>query len=154
MLSDKEYVKPLSVLLVEDHDADIELTREAFEDARILVNMGVGRDGEEAMRLVQAVAEGKREWPDLILLDLNLPKIDGLEVLKFVKSHQTLRTIPVVILTSSRSPKDIGSAYAEYANSVISKPLDPVEFLRIVQGLKDYWVTIVRLPKYQGDLRP
>ena len=151
MLSDKEYVKPLSVLLVEDHDADIELTREAFEDARILVNMGVGRDGEEAMQLVQAVAAGEREWPDLILLDLNLPKIDGLEVLKFVKSHESLRTIPVVILTSSRSPKDIGTAYAEYANSVISKPLDPVEFLRIVQGLKDYWVTIVRLPKYQGD---
>ncbi len=151
MLSDKEYVKPLSVLLVEDHDADIELTREAFEDARILVSMDVGRDGEEAMRLVQAIAAGQREWPDLILLDLNLPKIDGLEVLKFVKSHQTLRTIPVVILTSSRSPKDIVSAYAEYANSVISKPLDPVEFLRIVQGLKDYWVTIVRLPKYQRD---
>ncbi len=151
MLSDKEYVKPLSVLLIEDHDADIELTREAFEDARILVNMGVGRDGEEAMQLVQAVAAGEREWPDLILLDLNLPKIDGLEVLKFVKSHESLRTIPVVILTSSRSPRDIGSAYSEYANSVISKPLDPVEFLRIVQGLKDYWVTIVRLPKYQGD---
>ncbi len=151
MLSDTEFVKPLSVLLVEDHDADIELTREAFEDARILVNMGVGRDGEEAMQLVQAVAAGEREWPDLILLDLNLPKIDGLEVLKFVKSHESLRTIPVVILTSSRSPKDIGSAYAEYANSVISKPLDPVEFLRIVQGLADYWVTIVRLPKYQGD---
>lgn len=151
MLSDTEFVKPLSVLLVEDHDADIELTREAFEDARILVNMGVGRDGEEAMQLVQAVAAGEREWPDLILLDLNLPKIDGLEVLKFVKSHESLRTIPVVILTSSRSPRDIGSAYAEYANSVISKPLDPVEFLRIVQGLADYWVTIVRLPKYQGD---
>lgn len=151
MLSDTEFVKPLSVLLVEDHDADIELTREAFEDARILVNMDVGRDGEEAMQLVQAVAAGEREWPDLILLDLNLPKIDGLEVLKFVKSHESLRTIPVVILTSSRSPKDIGSAYAEYANSVISKPLDPVEFLRIVQGLADYWVTIVRLPKYQGD---
>lgn len=151
MLSDTEYVKPLSVLLIEDHEADIELTREAFEDARILINMGVGRDGQEAMQLVQAAAAGEREWPDLILLDLNLPKIDGLEVLKFVKSHESLRTIPVVILTSSRSPRDISTAYAQYANSVISKPMDPNEFLRIVQGLKDYWVTIVRLPKHQGD---
>ncbi|MGB0969803.1 MAG: response regulator [Mycobacterium sp.] len=151
MLSDKGYGKPLSVLLIEDHDADIELTREAFEDARILVSLCVGRDGEEAMQLVQAAAAGEREWPDLILLDLNLPKIDGLEVLKYVKSHETLRTIPVVILTSSTSPKDIGSAYEQYANSVISKPMDPIEFLRIVQGLKDYWVTIVRLPKSQGD---
>jgi CheY-like chemotaxis protein len=137
---------PLRVLLVEDSEPDVVLTTEAFDDARIAVEVLVAKDGRVAHDLLVQAGSGERPVPELILLDLNLPKIDGLEILDFVKSHPVLMVIPVIVMTSSRSPADLRAAYERHANSFISKPLDAEEFLTAVRGIEDYWVTIVRLP--------
>jgi CheY-like chemotaxis protein len=122
------------------------LTTEAFDDAKIAVEVLVAKDGRVAHDLLVQAGSGERPVPELILLDLNLPKIDGLEILEFVKSHPVLMVIPVIVMTSSRSPADLRAAYERHANSFISKPLDAEEFLTAVRGIEDYWVTIVRLP--------
>jgi two-component system response regulator len=145
MMSDFD-AHPLRVLLVEDSEPDVVLTTEAFEDAKIAVEVLVAKDGRVAHDLLVQAGSGERPIPELILLDLNLPKIDGLEILDFVKSHPVLMVIPVIVMTSSRSPADLRAAYERHANSFISKPLDAEEFLTAVRGIEDYWVTIVRLP--------
>jgi chemotaxis family two-component system response regulator Rcp1 len=135
------------VLLVEDSPGDVRLTREAFKDAKLHVNLHVASDGIEAMAFLNregAYAGAPR--PDLILLDLNLPKKDGRQVLQEIKATPTLMTIPVVILTTSDSEEDVLRTYRLHANCYISKPVDLEGFLRVVQSIDDFWLSIVKLP--------
>ncbi|MHB1048165.1 MAG: response regulator [Thermoanaerobaculia bacterium] len=143
---------PIEILLVEDNPADVRLTREALKDAKVLNNLSVVMDGEEAMAFLRRQgrhAEAPR--PDLILLDLNLPRKDGREVLAEVKEDESLRSIPVVILTTSKSEADILRSYDLHANCYISKPVGLEEFLRVVESIEDFWLSVVRLP---SDKRP
>lgn len=145
MVTGPSFVPPL-VLLIEDSPADVVLTTEAFEDARIAVDLVVATDGSAALALLDEAARGERRLPDLILLDLNLPRVHGLEVLERVKAHPALRLVPVVVMTTSSSPDDVRAAYERHANSFITKPIDPGQFLTVIRGIEDYWITIVRLP--------
>lgn len=138
----------IHILLVEDNEGDIVLTREALTTGKIKNRISVVRDGEEALHFLHR--EGKfmtAEKPDLILLDINLPKIDGIEVLTEIKEDDDLKSIPVVILTTSSSEKDVSAAYKNHANCYITKPVDLEKFLQIVTAIEDYWISIVRLPK-------
>ncbi len=140
--------KPVEVLLIEDNPGDVRLTKEAFREGKVINNLHVAVDGEEAMQFVRR--EGKFQdvpRPDLILLDLNLPKKDGREVLEEIKSDDDLKCIPVVILTTSRSEEDIIRTYNSHANCYITKPVDLNQFLNVVESIEDFWVTMVKLPK-------
>jgi chemotaxis family two-component system response regulator Rcp1 len=138
---------PIEVLLVEDSPGDVRLTREAFKDAKVHVNLNVASDGAEAMDFLNR--EGKHAQaprPDLILLDLNLPRKDGREVLEEVKESPTLKSIPVVILTTSASDADILRSYRLHANCYITKPVSLDGFLEVVKSIDDFWLTVVKLP--------
>jgi CheY-like chemotaxis protein len=137
----------IEVLLVEDSPGDVRLTREAFKDAKVHVNLHVASDGAEAMAFLGR--EGKYAnvpRPDLILLDLNLPKKDGREVLEEIKQSPTLKSIPVVILTTSASGADIQQSYQRHANCYITKPVDLEGFLKVVKSIDSFWLTVVKLP--------
>jgi two-component system, chemotaxis family, response regulator Rcp1 len=137
----------LQVLLVEDNPGDVRLTREAFKDAKVHLELNVVGDGVEAMDyLHQRGRYTESSRPDLILLDLNLPRKDGRDVLAEVKGHPLLKTIPVVILTTSASDVDIESSYLLHANCYISKPVDMEGFLTVVKSIDDFWLSVVRLP--------
>jgi len=141
------YAGPLEVLLVEDSVGDVRLTREAFKDAKVHINLHVAADGVEAMAFLQR--EGKHAnvpRPDLILLDLNLPKKDGREVLKEIKASTTLGSIPVVILTTSASEADILRSYRLHANCYITKPVNLEGFLEVVKSIDNFWLSVVKLP--------
>ena len=139
------------ILLIEDSPSDVELTQEALAQAKIANELFVVRDGEEAMEfLEQRGAHSDAPRPDLILLDLNLPRKDGREVLKEIKENTTLSAIPVVILTTSASDEDILRSYELRANSYIRKPVDLEQFTHIVQSIDEYWLGIVRLPPKGG----
>jgi two-component system, chemotaxis family, response regulator Rcp1 len=138
---------PIEVLLVEDSAGDVRLTREAFKDAKVHINLHVAADGIDAMAFLKREgrhAEALR--PDLILLDLNLPRKDGREVLKEIKESPTLGIIPVVILTTSGSEEDILRTYRLHANSYITKPVDLEGFLKVVQSIDSFWLSVVKLP--------
>jgi len=138
---------PIEILLVEDSPGDVRLTREAFKDAKVLINLNVASDGVEAMAYLGR--EGKHAnapRPDLILLDLNLPKKDGREVLAELKESPALKCIPVVILTTSASAADIQGSYLHYANCYITKPVDLEGFLKVVRSIDSFWMSVVRLP--------
>jgi two-component system, chemotaxis family, response regulator Rcp1 len=138
---------PIQVLLVEDNPGDVRLTREAFRDAKMHLDLHVVGDGVEAMEfLLQEGGFSERPRPDLILLDLNLPRKDGREVLAEIKNHPTLKSIPVVVLTTSASDADIEKSYLLHANCYISKPVELEGFLTVVQSIDDFWLTVVRLP--------
>ncbi len=138
---------PIQVLLVEDNPGDAQLTRIALEDGKMHINLSVVDDGVEAMAFLRKQAAYARSpHPDLILLDLNLPKKDGREVLAEIKADQALRRIPVVILTTSQAEEDIIKAYNLCANCYISKPVDFDQFIKIVKSIEDFWFTIVKLP--------
>jgi chemotaxis family two-component system response regulator Rcp1 len=139
---------PIAVLLVEDSPGDVRLTREAFKDAKVLINLHVASDGVEAMAFL--AREGKHAdapRPDLILLDLNLPKKDGREVLSELKESPTLKSIPVVILTTSASEADIHGSYQHHANCYITKPVDLDGFLKVVKSIDSFWLSVVKLPR-------
>jgi chemotaxis family two-component system response regulator Rcp1 len=138
---------PIQVLLVEDNPGDVRLTREAFRDAKMHLDLHVANDGIEAMEFLlrQGDFSGSPR-PDLILLDLNLPRKDGREVLAEIKGNPALKTIPVVILTTSASDADIERSYLLHANCYISKPVDLEGFLSVVHSIDDFWLTVVRLP--------
>jgi len=141
-------ISPLEILLVEDNPGDIRLTEEGFKEAKICNNLNVVTDGLEVMRFLRR--EGKytnAPCPDLILLDLNLPKKDGREVLAEIKEDPLLRRIPVIVLTTSRAEEDILKTYDLHVNCYITKPVDLEQFLEIVRGIQDFWLTIVKLPK-------
>jgi two-component system, chemotaxis family, response regulator Rcp1 len=140
-------MKDVHILLVEDNEGDIILTQEALTDAKIKNKVSVARDGEDAINLLnRAVEAGGINLPDLILLDINLPKIDGKEVLQYIKGESTLRKIPVVMLTTSSSQLDITDAYDHHANCFITKPVDLNKFFEVVRMIEDFWITIVKLP--------
>ena len=139
---------PIEVLLVEDSLGDVRLTQEAFKDAKVHINLHVAPDGAEAMAFLKR--EGKYASvarPDLILLDLNLPKKDGRRVLEEIKESVTLRTIPVVILTTSASEADVLRSYHLHANCYITKPVDLEGFLKVVKSIDQFWLSVVQLPR-------
>lgn len=144
---DKPLVRPIDILLVEDNPGDADLAREALEDSKLLNELRVVEDGEQAMAYLRregAYAEAVR--PDLILLDLNLPKKDGREVLAEIKADPTLRRIPVVVLTTSRAEEDVMRSYDLHANCYVTKPIDLSQFIHVVHQIEEFWLSIVQLP--------
>lgn len=140
-------VRPVEILLVEDNPGDARLTREAFKEARVASHLSVVGDGVEALAFLRR--QGKfaaAARPDMILLDLNLPKKSGLEVLADVKIDSELRRTPVVILSTSQAEQDISRSYDLYANSYITKPVNLEEFIEVVKSLERFWLATVRLP--------
>lgn len=138
---------PIEILLVEDNPGDARLAQEALRDAKVRNNLHWVQDGVETMAFLRQ--EGKYSEvprPDLILLDLNLPKKDGREVLTEIKSDESLRRIPVVILTVSADEQDILDTYDNHANCYITKPLDLGQFMEVVKSIEEFWLTIVKLP--------
>ncbi|TAN62821.1 response regulator [bacterium] len=143
----QERNKLIEILMVEDNPADVRLTREAFKDAKMLNNMHVTIDGEEAMEFLRRAGKFKTApRPDLILLDLNLPKKDGREVLAEIKNDPELKRIPVVVLTTSDDERDIFKAYDLHVNAYITKPVDLDQFMKIVEAVEDFWLSVVKLP--------
>jgi CheY-like chemotaxis protein len=139
---------PLEVLLVEDNPGDVRLTREAFRDAQALIRLHVAFDGVDAMEFLnRQAAHAGVPRPDLILLDLNLPRMDGREVLAHIKKDDSLRMIPVVILTTSEDEADIVKSYELQANCYLKKPVEFEAFERLVRSINDFWLTTVRLPQ-------
>ena len=140
--------KPVEILLVEDNPGDVRLTEEVLMEGKVRNNLQVVGDGVEAMAFLRrenSYAEAPR--PDLILLDLNLPKKDGREVLQEIKADLQLKTIPVVVLTTSAADEDILRSYDLCANCYITKPVDLDQFIRVVRAIETFWLTIVSLPK-------
>ena len=138
---------PIEILLVEDNPGDVRLTREALKDAKMLNRLHVVEDGETALNFLHRREQYEQvPRPDLILLDLNLPGTNGREVLADIKADEALKTIPVVILTTSRAEEDILKAYKLHANCYITKPVDFVQFIRVVKVIETFWLTIVALP--------
>ncbi len=140
-------VEPIEILLVEDSPGDADLAREALETTKVRNTLHVVRDGEEAMDFLRR----KGKWanaprPGLVLLDLNLPKMDGRQVLAEIKQDPDLRRIPVVILTISKEEADVLRSYDLHANCYITKPIDLGQFLEVVRSIEEFWLTIVRLP--------
>jgi CheY-like chemotaxis protein len=137
----------IEILLVEDNPGDVRLTREALKEAKVGNNLHVVEDGVAAMSFLRREAEfSEVPRPDLILLDLNLPKKDGREVLEEIKADNSLKTIPVVVLTTSHAEEDIVRSYDLHANCYVTKPVDLDQFIHIVKSIEDFWLTIVRLP--------
>jgi two-component system, chemotaxis family, response regulator Rcp1 len=139
---------PIEILLVEDNPGDARLTQEALRDAKVRNNLRVVADGVEAMTFLRR--QGKHAAvpkPDLILLDLNLPKKDGREVLEEIKQDDQLRLIPVVILTTSQAEKDIAESYRLRANAFVTKPVDLEQFLKVVKSIEHFWLEIVKLAR-------
>lgn len=138
---------PIEILLVEDNPADVRLTKEALHDSRILNELCVVGDGAAAIDYLEKSGKGgQHSIPDLILLDLNLPKLNGQEVLRRIKQHEYWKLIPVVVLTTSSAQEDIQSCYAHHVNCYITKPLGFDAFLEAVKQIEDFWLTLVRLP--------
>lgn len=140
-------IKPVEILLVEDNPGDVRLTKEALKESKIYNNLHTVYDGVEAMDFLLKKGKYKKaKKPDLILLDLNLPKKDGREVLAEVKEENNLRRIPVVILTTSEADEDIMKTYNLHANCYITKPVDMNQFIKVVKSIGDFWFSIVKLP--------
>lgn len=139
--------RPINILLVEDNPGDVELTEDALRRSKVATKVSVVTDGEDAMDYLRRQSAYQDEtMPDLVLLDLNLPRKDGMEVLKEMKDDPTLRHIPVVVLTTSEAERDILASYELGANCFISKPVDLTEFRKVVESIDDFWFTIVKLP--------
>ncbi len=140
-------MEPIHILLVEDNDGDILLTKEAFENVKFLTRLSVVKDGKEAMDFL--TNQGKyidAELPDMLLLDINLPKRNGHEVLEFIKGNEALQHIPVIMLTTSSSPSDIDMAYKNHVNCYITKPFEAHSFLDMIATIENFWLSIVKLP--------
>jgi len=138
---------PIEVLLVEDNPGDARLTRIALEDSKISINLNVVEDGVEAMAFLRRQEKyAQVPHPHIVLLDLNLPKKDGREVLAEIKSDENLKRIPVVVLTTSQAQEDVVKAYNLSANCYITKPVDFDQFVKIVRCIEDFWFVIVKLP--------
>jgi two-component system, chemotaxis family, response regulator Rcp1 len=138
---------PIEILLVEDSPGDVRLTKEALRESKLKNNLHVVGDGAEAMDFLYKKGKyADMPRPDLVLLDLNLPKKDGREVLAEIKADENLRAIPVVILTVSKSEEDIHKSYGLHANCYIVKPIDFYQFITVVKAIENFWFTIVKLP--------
>lgn len=146
-MSNEPLSRPADFLLVEDNPGDVRLTQEALKSHKVQNNLHVVGDGEEAMAFLRRqgkYADAPR--PDIILLDLNLPRKDGREVLSEIKSDPSLKTIPVVIITSSEAEQDVIKSYNLNANCYVTKPVNLDQFIKVVQSINDFWLTIVKLP--------
>ena len=142
----------VEILLVEDSPGDVRLTREAFKEGKLANRLHVVSDGEEALAFLHRQGPYRDAVrPDLILLDLNLPKKDGREVLALIKADDELKRIPVVVLTTSRAEQDILKAYDLHANCYITKPVDLDQFLLVVKTVEEFWLTLVKLPRESGE---
>jgi len=142
-------LRPLNILLVEDNPADIRLTREAFKDGKIKNNLSVAMDGEEALLFLKKEGQySATSTPDIdiVLLDLNLPKKDGREVLAEAKADPVLKRIPIIILTTSSAEQDILTTYSNHANCYIMKPVDFNHFTNVVRTIEEFWLSLVKLP--------
>ncbi|HXG04184.1 MAG TPA: response regulator [Candidatus Binatia bacterium] len=140
--------RPVEILLVEDNPADVRLTREALRDAKVANTLHVVEDGEAAVQFLRRQGRyAGAPRPDVILLDLNLPRRSGHEVLADVKADPKLRSIPIVVLTTSQAEEDILTAYRLHANCYISKPVDLIQLTKVVRAIDDFWFTVVTLPR-------
>jgi CheY-like chemotaxis protein len=138
-------MKGINILLVEDNEGDILLTTEAFEESRIINKITTIRDGKAAINLFEGLTN-KEEIPNLVLLDINLPKMSGHEVLMYIKSSEKYKSIPVIMLTTSSSEKDILACYENHVNCYITKPIDVTDFMKAITKIEDFWVNIVSIP--------
>ena len=148
-IDDTGGLRPIEVLLVEDDPGDVLMTREAFADYKVANNLSVVNNGVEAMSFLRK--EGPyvdAPTPDLILLDLNLPRMDGREVLAAIKADVALKSIPVVILTTSEAEEDVLRSYNLYANAYVTKPVDFEQFVEVVRRIDDFFLSVVRLPQH------
>ena len=140
-------VRPVEILMVEDNPGDVRLTQEALKTGRVLNHLAVARDGIEAMEYLHKTGRFRNACsPDLVLLDLNLPKKDGRAVLAEIKSDEKLKLIPVVVLTTSKAEEDIIRSYKLHANCYVTKPIDFPQFVSVVRSIEDFWFTVVKLP--------
>lgn len=148
MTQPSEGEREIQVLLVEDDPGDVLMTREAFQDHKLRNELHVVNDGEQALQFLRQEGEfAGRPRPDLVLLDLNLPRMDGREVLQAIKSDPELSSIPVVVLTTSEAEDDVLHSYSLHANAYVTKPVDFERFINVVRQIDDFFVTIVRLPR-------
>jgi len=146
-MNNESILRPIEILLVEDNPGDIRLTTEALKEQKMYNGLNVVTDGVEAMAYLRKEGRySKVTRPDLILLDLNLPKKDGREVLKEIKTDDNLKSIPVVVLTVSKSEEDILKSYNLHANCYITKPVDLTQFLKVAKSVQEFWFTMVKLP--------
>jgi len=145
-------VEPIKILLVEDQPADVRLTEEVFKAGKVANELHVAGDGEQAMRFLRREGEhAEAPRPDLVILDLNLPRMDGREVLQAIKSDDALKKIPVLVLTTSAAERDILQAYERHVNAYITKPIDLDDFVAVVRSIEEFWLSIVRLPDGLGE---
>ncbi len=147
MYNRADSARPIELFLVEDNPGDIRLAKEMFKEIKLKLNLTVAEDGVQAMDYLKKVCSDSRmPRPDLIILDLNLPKKDGREVLAEIKTSEELKRIPVIVLTSSTSAEDVNNAYGEHANCYVAKPVDLDEFARIIKIIEEFWFKTVILP--------
>jgi chemotaxis family two-component system response regulator Rcp1 len=147
IMNEQKRSTPVEILLVEDNPGDVRLTQEALKESKVTNNLSVAEDGVEALAFLKR--EGKyadAPHPDLLLLDLNLPKKDGRELLEEIKANENLRRIPVVVLTTSKAEEDILRMYNQHANCYITKPIDFDQFIEVIKSIENFWLTIVKLP--------
>lgn len=144
-------MKAIHILLVEDNEGDILLTTEALSDAKIVNEVSVVKDGWDAVRFLEQKDEfSKESLPDLIFLDVNLPRMNGHEVLQYIKENDAIKHIPVIMLTTSSAESDIMKSYRNHANCFVTKPVDVNDFIQVVTSIEDFWVSIVQLPTQAG----
>lgn len=141
----------IQILLIEDNLGDVRLTQEAFKEADVPNQLTVARDGIQALEMLKSDSGGTTTPPDIILLDLNLPRLDGRELLAKIKADPELRHIPVVVLTTSNAPADIRRAYDLNANCFVTKPVDLDDFMHVVRAIEAFWLTVVTLPSQAVD---
>ena len=137
---------PIHILLIEDNEGDILLTTEALEESKIINKITVLKDGKAAINYFNELVV-KSDMPDLVLLDINLPKMSGHEVLTYIKTNDVYKHIPVIMLTTSSSEKDIMLAYNNYVNCYITKPIDVADFIGAITKIEDFWINIVSIPR-------
>lgn len=140
-------MKPVHILLVEDNEGDILLTLDAFEEGNIANHTTVIKDGKSAIDFLDDRAATGR-LPDLVMLDVNLPRKNGHEVLRYIKTNEELKSLPVIMLTTSSSDRDIKLSYENHANCYITKPVEAAEFINAVNKIEEFWINIVQLPKH------
>ena len=138
-------MKGINILLIEDNEGDILLTREAFEESKIVNSITAIRDGSQAIRFFENLTN-KEDIPHLVLLDINLPKVNGHEVLIYIKNHAKYKSIPVIVLTTSASKKEILECYKNHVNCYIVKPIDLSDFIKAISKIEDFWINIVSIP--------
>jgi CheY-like chemotaxis protein len=140
-------MKQIHILLVEDNEGDILLTTEALSEGKIVNTVSVAKDGFEAIQFLEKKGKYSQEsTPDFILLDVNLPKVNGHEVAKHIKGNEDLKHIPVIMLTTSASPGDVLQSYQNHVNCFITKPVDIGDFLRVIASIENFWISIIQLP--------